>query len=262
MKIREVKVKSLLSKSSIADLCINPYIGCEHACVYCYAAYYARKYRNRTERWGSYVDVKINAKSVLLREIRKNGIIYLSSLTDPYQPLEKRYKLTRKILQILLRHNRTVIIQTKSSLVLRDLDLLKKFKNATVGLTIITLNENVRKIFEPNASSVKERVNTLKVLKENEIDNFVFVGPILPHLTHTREIVRSTKKFTDKFFFDKLNLKPGLWNNIELVLEKNYPNLLEMWKEILFGDRDYYGETKRELRRFLEKEDVSYEFVY
>ena len=129
MIIREIKAKSILNRSSIGDYTINPYIGCQHSCRYCYADYYTKKIHHVNLDWGSYIFVKINAPSLLLKEIikKKKGIVYLSSLTDPYQPIEGKYKLTRKLLEILLAYKWPVIIQTKSSLVLRDLDIIRRF---------------------------------------------------------------------------------------------------------------------------------------
>jgi DNA repair photolyase len=176
MLVNEIFCKSILSRSRLygCDFSINPYRGCEHACIYCYAPYILREQRE----WGSFVDVKVNAPEILVKDMlkAKRGVIYISSVTDPYQPLEKKYELTRKILEILKDTKFFVSIQTKSSLVLRDIDLLKKM-DCEVGFTITSLDENARKVFEPNTSSIEERLKALKELKEAGISTYIFFGP-------------------------------------------------------------------------------------
>jgi DNA repair photolyase len=258
MKVREIKVKSILGKSSIGDYCINPYVGCMIGCIYCYADYYTRKFSNHHEEWGSYVDVKINAPEVLLKEIskKKKGIVYISSLTDAYQPLEAKYKITRKILEILARYDWPVVIQTKSSLVLRDLDVLKKFSKIEVGFTIISLDEEKSRKFEKFASSPKERVKALKILKENGIKTFVFIGPIMPFtkIEEIEKIIKETKEFVDEFYFDKLNLKPGLIEKIRKI--EGFEEVEE--KKM----NEYYNEIKKEILSLIEKEKIKAKILF
>jgi len=252
MIVKEIKCKSLLNPSKLGDYCINPYVGCSHACVYCYADSLTRKFTKHTENWGEFVDVKINAPEVLRREVlsKKKGTVFISSLTDPYQPLEKKYELTRRCLEILLRNNFSVCIQTKSSLVLRDLDLLKKFKEkCEVGFTITTLDEKIRKDFEPFSSPVEEKLEALKILKENGIKTYAFFGPVLPYLSDKSldEYFKTLSPFTDCFWVDKINLKPGVWEKLEKVLKDKYPELVERWRKVLFEKNDYYQELKRKV---------------
>lgn len=130
MIVREIFTKSILSKSQIQDYAINPYVGCSHACRYCYAAF-MRRFTGHKEKWGEFVDIKVNAPDLLAREIKKKrlGRVWVSGVCDPYQSVEKRYKLTARYLKILLENQWPVTIQTKSSLVLRDIDIFEKFKN-------------------------------------------------------------------------------------------------------------------------------------
>jgi DNA repair photolyase len=183
MVIKEVHAKSILSKSGIpgADYCINAYTGCSHACVYCYATF-MKKYSGHAEEWGKFVDVKINAPEVLRRQMKRaaRGNVMLSSVTDAYQPLEAKYRLTRQCLEILLEHQFTVDILTKSPLVLRDIDIIKEFRDIDVGITITTDDDRMRRIFEPNAPPLEARLNALKTLKEKGISTYVFIGPMLP----------------------------------------------------------------------------------
>ncbi|MFH8092950.1 MAG: radical SAM protein [Candidatus Aenigmatarchaeota archaeon] len=265
--VREIKCKSLLNKSQLAEYCMNCYIGCEHACKYCYADSITRKFSPHEEAWGEFVDVKVNAPEVLKKEIKrkKKGKIFISSLCDPYQPLEEKYELTRKCLEILLKHQFPIIIQTKSSLVLRDLDLLKKFKSCEVGFTITSLNEKVRKDFEPNSSPVKEKLEAIKVLRENGIFVYVFLGPVLPYLSdeNLEEYFEKIVKLNvNEIWVDKLNLKRGVWESVSSVLERNYPELLEKWKKVVLFENNYWEELKEKIRRIGESKGVKCIFCF
>jgi DNA repair photolyase len=179
--VREIEAKGILSKSAIQDYALNAYVGCAHACTYCYARF-MKRFTGHAEPWGSFVDVKINAPELLAREIvrKKPGRVWVSGVCDAYQDLERRYQLTRKCLEMLVRHRWPVTIQTKSPLVLRDLDLLKGAADAEVGFTITTAAERVRRIFEPGAPPITGRIEALADLHAAGIATFVMVAPLLP----------------------------------------------------------------------------------
>jgi DNA repair photolyase len=181
MKIKEITAKSILSKSQVSDYALNPYVGCQHDCAYCYAKF-MKRFTNHPERWGDFVDVKINAPDLLAREIKKkrSGKVWISGVCDPYQPLEKKYMLTKRCVEILVENGWPFTIQTKSPLVLRDIEALKKAKNAEVGFTITTADEKIRKIFEPGAPPIVERVEALSKLHAEGIDTFAMIAPVLP----------------------------------------------------------------------------------
>jgi DNA repair photolyase len=183
VKIGERTARSVLSKTGIpgARWALNPYVGCAHACRYCYAEF-MKKYTGHTEPWGTFVDAKVNAPEVLARELRRagRGPVMLASVTDCYQPLEERFRLTRRCLELLLEHDFPVRVLTKSPLVLRDLDLLRKFRDIEVGLTVTTDDEAMRRLFEPGAPPIAARVDALRRLKEAGVGTYVFVGPMLP----------------------------------------------------------------------------------
>jgi DNA repair photolyase len=179
--IREIQAKSILSASKIYPYTINPYVGCQHACSYCYARY-MKKFTGHKEPWGTFVDVKINAAELLRKEIRKKrqAPVWMSGVCDPYQPLEKKYKLARQCLQILIRAEWPVVIQTRSPLVLRDVDILKETKNVDVGLSIATADDEVRKLFEPHAPPIPERLKALAELHGLGVRTYAMIAPILP----------------------------------------------------------------------------------
>jgi len=179
--VREIRSKTILTKFKIHDYVINPYVGCQHGCSYCYARF-MKKFSNHLEPWGKFVDVKINAAELLASEIerKKTGTVWVSGVCDPYQPLERRYCLTRKCLDILADHGWPVVIQTRSPLILRDLDIIGGSVAMRAGLSITTGNDEVRKIFEPHATSISDRVKTLERLHEEGIVTYAMIAPILP----------------------------------------------------------------------------------
>ena len=178
ISVREVRCKTLvhsLNYGPSSGYTANLYKGCTHGCVYCYAPSLTHEER----RWGSYVDVKVNAPAVLERELRgmAKDEVFLSSASDPYQPVEAKYRLTRRCLEVLLRHDFPVSILTRSPLVLRDLDLLKKFGWIRVGMSITTVP--VRR-FEPGVPPLERRIDTLKKLGEAGIQTYVSLAPVIP----------------------------------------------------------------------------------
>lgn len=205
-RIQEIKAKSILTKSGIpgVDYCINPYVGCFHACRYCYATF-MKRFTAHLEAWGSFVDVKVNAPEILQKQLKNKvkGRVMVSSVTDAYQPVEAKYKLTRKCLEILLQHQFPVDILTKSPLVLRDLDLIKKFKDIEVGVTITTNDDKIRKVFEPKAHSIVSRINTLKKLHKNGINTYAFIGPVLPMNPET--LLEKISPYVNSVIIDKMN---------------------------------------------------------
>jgi DNA repair photolyase len=203
MKIQEIHSMSVLSSSKVYDYVVNPYVGCQHACSYCYARFMKRFTRHR-EPWGGFVDVKINAPDLLNMEIKKKkkGKVWVSGVCDPYQPLEAKYKLTRMCLDILVREDWPVVIQTKSPLVLRDMDIFKKSNDVEVGLSITTLNDEIRKAFEPNAPSIIQRLRAVETLHKNGIRTYVMIAPILPE---AENLIRALEGKVDYIIIDRMN---------------------------------------------------------
>jgi DNA repair photolyase len=250
MIVREIASKSVLTKSKLpeADYCINPYVGCTHGCVYCYARF-MRRFTNHHEPWGEFVDVKANAGEVLRKElarVRRPGLALLGSVTDAYQPAERKYQITRALLAALVGTPFSVSTLTKSDLVLRDLDLWKQVKDGKVGLTITTLDEDARKRLEPGASSIARRLEALRVLHENGIANYVFIGPILPHFTDLRAIFEAVRGIVDSVWAEALNIRCGNWAMIEHTLQEHYPDLVDGYKATA-QDGGYWEDTGKEL---------------
>jgi len=203
MTIKEIEVKGVLSRSKIYDYVVNPYVGCEHACVYCYARF-IKRFTRHSEPWGRFVDVKVNAPEVLEKEQarKRKGTVWVSGVCDPYQPIEARYRVTRRCLEILQKGNLSVVIQTKSHLVLRDIDIFKHFPNIEVGLTITTASEGIRRIFEPGAPPIKKRLEALEALYNEGIVTYVMIAPVLPE---AEELVDLLACKVHHVVIDKLN---------------------------------------------------------
>ena len=203
MLIREIHAKTILSKSQVSDYAVNAYVGCQHACVYCYAKF-MKRFTGHQEAWGAFVDVKVNAAELLAKEIakKKRGRVWISGVCDAYQPLERKYQLTRKCLEVLVRNEWPVRVQTKSPLVLRDLDILKQGGDVEVGFTITTADERMRKIFEPGAPPVMKRIEALMVLHRAGIRTFVMIAPLLPGAEGLPELLKDS---TDHALVDRLN---------------------------------------------------------
>jgi len=208
-----------------------------------------KRFTGHLERWGEFVDVKINASEILEKELSRNpkrGIVLLGSVTDAYQPVERKYKITRGILEVLLRYDFPISILTKSDLVIRDIDLLKKFRNCEVGLTITTLDEQVARDFEPRSSSPQKRLKALEILHNSGIKTYGFIGPILPELTDLELICTALQGKVDFIMAESLNMKCGNWENIRSVLGKKYSHLLSLYQSG-FGQK-YWGEVERTIR--------------
>lgn len=205
MIVKEIQAKSILNKSKIFDYCLNPYTGCQVNCSYCYARLFMRRYSGHKEPWGNFVDVKVNAPELLKRQLEKakKGTVWISSVCDPYQPLEAKYQLTRQCLKELLVKQFPVNIQTKSKLALRDLDLFQAFEDIEAGYTITTDDENIARIFEPRASPIAERLEALQQIHDKGIKTFAFIGPLLPG--SPERLASLLQGIADRIYIDRMN---------------------------------------------------------
>lgn len=165
------------------DFTLNPYSGCTFGCTYCYAAFFSRS-EDLLKNWGYWVQVKENALQLLVK-FRKKSLkgktIYMSSVTDPYQPIERDLQLTRSLIDELAKyHQPRLVIQTRSPIVSRDIDLFKKFETIQVNMTITTDSETVRKTFEPLCPSNVSRLKAIKEVHDAGINACITMTPLLP----------------------------------------------------------------------------------
>jgi len=265
MKINEIQAFSIITKSNLpdADYVINPYVGCMHSCIYCYARF-MKRFTGHTEDWGKFVDIKVNAPDLIPAKTTKykGKSIFLASVTDAYLPLERKYQLTRKILEKLISLQPDLGVQTKSDLVLRDIDLLKQFENCEVGFTITTLDDVLRKEIEPFTSPIQDRIKALEKLKEAGIKSYVFIGPILPFLTDWKKIILKTKHCADLYMFENLNVLGSIWDSVKKWLKQKHPELLKKYEHIYFSKNDYWNNIENEIKQFCKKQNVDYRIYF
>jgi len=247
MIVKEICAKTILSKSKVLDYTINPYIGCEHGCTYCYARF-MKRFTRHEERWGEFVDVKVNAPSLLQSEIKRKGAgrVWISGICDPYQPLEKKYELTRGCLEILSRHGWPVTIQTKSPLLLRDIELFEGFIDVEVTVTIATADENIRQIFEPKAPSIRERIEALEKLHSKGIKTSAMIAPMLPKAEGLPNELRGK---IDSVLIDRMNYHYADWvyrkHKLEHAMTENF-----------------FTQKKIELANAFRKEGIPYRLLF
>jgi len=254
MEYSIIRCKNALSRSRLPDLeySLNPYFGCEHGCLYCYSPSVFRNERI-AQTWGQFVKAKGNIAEILERELKQKakGTIGLSTVTDPYQPIESKLELTRSCLQILKKHDFNVSIQTKSSLVLRDTDLISGTK-FEAGVTITTMDPELAKRMEPRASPPDERRQILERLHEQNVKTWIFLGPVIPHLNdqpeNLEQIIRIAKTTDSRLLFDKLNLRPWVLRNLASLLTSNAPQSLSELPILLSKASDYWSRVSATVR--------------
>ncbi|MCD1295555.1 radical SAM protein [Methanocella sp. CWC-04] len=241
-------------------------MGCEHACIYCYAPY--TLHYQGSEPWGTFTAARMNIPVVLEREIRKapRGVIGISTVVDPYQKLEKKLELTRKCLDVLLPKDFPICIQTKSDLILRDMDIIKEFSEKEVGFTITAADDISSSLIEPGAPPVSRRLKAMRVLADENIDTWAFIGPAVPGIIdrdRLESIILSAKEAGAKrVMFDRLRLRPGMWNALEDHLKDKDIGVLDACRSALFGDSGFFLSIKDDMRLICEKLDMPCEFNY
>lgn len=258
MVIKEIKVNDYLTKSKLpaSDYVINPYVGCPHGCKYCYASF-MKRFTGHNEEWGDFLDIKICDKKINLEKI-KNKDVFLSSVTDCYNPFEEKYKVTRKILEQLVDADCFLGIATKSNLILRDVDLLKKMKHVRVSMSINTLNENFRADMD-NASSIEERLATLEKLHKQGIYTILFMSPIFPYITEWQEIIEKSKNFVDEYWFENLNLRGAYKFYIMNYIKNKYAKYYKYYCDIyLNGNNSYWESLSKEIDNYCQRNDIKY----
>ena len=188
----------------------------------------------------------------------------IGTVTDAYQPIEDKYRITRKCLEALLKNDWPVSIQTKSPLVLRDVDLIKRFSDREVGFTITCIDDSFRKIFEPGSAPVDDRLAALKKLNEEGIRTWVFIGPVLPFVTEEKIenlIDEVAKAGTRHVIVDRLRLKPGIPARIQAAVARYLPEIFPKFKAKM-GDLDYFRAIKGQIQRLCKVRDLRCEMAF
>ncbi|AVV47826.1 radical SAM protein [Streptomyces sp. P3] len=229
----EIEAKTLIQKSNTPsnDYVINPYTGCVLGCAYCFASFAGRQFGRSVKEWGDYLYVKKNAVELAHKELAKmpehkrHGTMLLSSVTDPYQGHETKYRLTRGVLRELrtVEYPGLVRILTKSPVVIRDIDLLASLPRAEVGMTVTTADDKVSRWLEVRAPLASRRLRTLAELREAGIPTFAFVGPLLPHFATQPELLdhlfgQLVEAGITEVFMEHINLKRYIRERMDQVL--------------------------------------------
>ena len=200
-RVKKITAKSIIVPTKVpsADYVLNPYTGCEFGCLYCYASFMGRFVGETNGDWGDYVYVKANAVELADKEIGRllrkdpHPRVQISTVTDPYQRVERKYRLTRGLLGVFADHDYRgrVSVLTKSPMVTDDIELLQRIPNAEVGLTITTSDDSLSRHLEVRAAKATARVEALRRLNDAGIHTYVFVGPLLPHMQLQPELLET-----------------------------------------------------------------------
>ena len=255
---REIVAKDYLTKSKLpaSDYVINPYVGCLHGCKYCYASF-MKRFTGHEEEWGTFIDIKQCSKPISENRL-KGKTVFLSSVTDCYNPYEVKYCITQGILKQLINADCTVNISTKSSLILRDVDLLKQFRNLKVAMSVNTLDERFRKDMD-NASSIEDRLYALKMLHTNGIYTVLFISPMFPAITDYKEIINASRSFVDEYWFEDLNLRGSYKGKILEYINENYPQYTNLYEEIYVrGNKQYWHDLAKEIKTYCEENGITF----
>lgn len=254
--MHEVEVKGILS----AQNGMNLYRGCTHGCIYCDARSTCYQMQHAFED----VEVKKNGPELLeqaLRRKRKRCMIGTGAMSDPYQPLEKELRLTRRCLELIDEYGFGLAIQTKSDLILRDLDLLKSISRKTkcvVQITLTTSDEDLCRILEPGVCTTKRRIEVLRILKEEGINTLVWMTPILPFLNDTKENIEGIldacareKVYGIMNFGIGLTLRDGDRQYFYRKLDHHFPGLKQRYVETYGNAYELPVPEEKKLMAFL-----------
>ena len=209
MKITHTPVKTIMIKSKLpdSDYAVNPYVGCPHKCMYCYACF-MKRFTGHTEPWGDFIDIKEPPpiKNISQYDGKK---IFIGSVTDGYNPYETQYKKTQEVLQQFIGSKADITIATKSSLVTRDVEIFKQIRHLTIAISINTVDENFAKDMD-KASSIQKRIEALKTLHSHGINTVVFISPIFPGITSAEAIAQATRDYCNTYWLENLNLRGSI----------------------------------------------------
>lgn len=255
---KEIVTKDLITKSNLpaSDYVINPYVGCPHSCKYCYARF-MKRFTGHTEEWGNFIDVKRCDKPISVKKLYHKSV-FISSVTDCYNPFEEKYQITRNVLEQLKQADCLITISTKSDLILRDIDILKELKNLIVSISINTLDNNFQSDMD-NASSIIRRIAALKELRKQGIYTVLFMSPIFPYITDFKKIIEATAEFVCEYWFENLNLRGNYKQEILQYISEKYPQYLSGYKEIYHNkNMEYWKQLSADIDSYCSQKNIKY----
>jgi len=257
-----ITCKNAISCTNLPGLnySLNPYFGCEHGCIYCYSPSVFRDDKV-AKNWGRFVKAKINVVEALSNQLKKlpKGIVGISTVTDPYQPLEANLQLTRRCIELLSTYKFPISIQTKSPLILRDKDLIKP-ERFDVGVTITTLDDDLARKLEPKAPSPSSRVQVIEEFYDRGVNTWIFLGPIIPEINDDDDkilqLIDLAKKTKSELICDKLNLRPWVLESMFSFLEKEKPGLKDRLPSLVKKKSEYWRVLKEKIKDMCLREGV------
>ena len=255
---KEIDSKDLITKSNLpaSDYVINPYVGCPHACKYCYARF-MKRFTGHTEEWGDFIDIKRCAKPINVKKLYHKSV-FLSSVTDCYNPFEAKYQITRDVLKQLTQADCQITISTKSDLILRDIDVLKELKNLIVAVSVNTLDNGFQSDMD-HAGSITRRIAALKELRKQGIYTVLFLSPIFPYITDFKEILEATAEFVCEYWFENLNLRGNYKQEILQYIAEKYPQYLNDYKEIYNNkNMEYWKQLSADIDSYCSQKEIRY----
>lgn len=256
--IQEIEVQSVMTKSSlpVGGYSVNPYVGCPHACKYCYASF-MKRFTGHTEPWGTFLDVK-HWKPIANPHKYDGERIVIGSVTDGYNLYEAEFRNTRRLLEELRGTQAELMICTKSDLVLRDLDLLKQFPKVTVSWSVNTLDEEFRADMD-RAVSIERRLRAMQQVYEAGIRTVCFVSPIFPGITDVKAIIEEVKGYADLIWLENLNLRGQFKGEIMAYIREKHSTLFPLYEEIYNQKRqDYWKALEEEISSYAAQQSFPY----
>ena len=258
MIINKIKVNSVMTKSSlpVGGYSVNPYVGCTHACKYCYASF-MKRFTGHTEEWGQFLDVKY-WEPIKNPKKYAGQLAVIGSVTDGYNPYEEEYKRTRTLLEELKDSSAKIMICTKSDLVVRDLDILTQMKDVTVSWSINTLDEDFKNDMD-KAVSIERRLAAMKKVYDAGIRTVCFVSPIFPGITDIPAIIKRVKDQCDFVWLENLNLRGNFKAGIMKYIEEKHPDLMPLYHEIYDKNiRLYWKNLEQQIENYAKENGLPF----
>lgn len=263
VEVRRVQVKNLVTRSGLGEgLAINPYVGCPHKCVYCYAACINYAGVERGQEWGAFLDVKVPSSPINLAKVFRRGIFF-SSMTDAYNPYEEKAEVTRGILRELIPAEPKISILTKSKLVTRDIDLFKQFKKIKISFSFSSLDDGFRRLAEPHASSPLDKIKAMDELNSAGIATGAFIAPIFPEISHPLAIAEAVAPRAKDVWFDSLHLRPQNRDKVMALALRLHPDLRELYEDIFNRKNNlYWINLGRKIKEFCRERSIKHSVFF
>lgn len=256
--IGDVDTKNIMTKSNlpVGGYSVNPYVGCTHACKYCYASF-MKRFTGHTEEWGTFLDVKHWPEIKNPKKFAGQRVV-IGSVTDGYNPQEERFCNTRKLLEQLKDSEAEILICTKSDLVVRDIDILRQMGKVTVSWSVNTLDEAFKDDMD-RAVSIERRLAAMKQIYDAGIRTVCFISPVFPGITDFEAIFERVKEQCDLVWLENLNLRGGFKKVIMDYIAEKYPQLMSLYDTIYNkADRSYFNDLERKAQAMAEKYDCPF----